>query len=272
MTATLSNDDFEFISGLLKTRSGLALTPDKGYLIDTRLGPIAKANGMADVRELIGKLRANPNAPIVYQVVESMTTNESMFFRDSKPFDQMTKVILPAMKEQGKKSLRIWSAACSTGQEAYSLAMLLKEESAKYPGLSAEIYATDLAEKVVQRAREGIYSQFEIQRGLPINLLMKYFVQRPNNNWEINAALKAMVKFTTGNLLLPYAALGRFDVIFCRNVLIYFDEKTKSDVIDRMAGILNPPGYLFLGGSESTHGLSSKFKIVPEHRGMFMLS
>ena len=272
MTLALSNDEFEFISGLLKQRSGLALTQDKGYLIDTRLGPIAKAHGMADVRELIGKLRTNPNAPIVYQVVESMTTNESMFFRDTKPFDQLTKVILPAMKEAGKRSIRIWSAACSTGQEAYSMAMVLKEEAAKYAGLQVEIYATDLAEKVVQRAREGIYSQFEIQRGLPINLLMKYFVQRPNNNWEINAELKGRVKFTTGNLLQPYGALGKFDIIFCRNVLIYFDEKTKSDVLDRMAQILNPPGYLFLGGSESTHGLTTKFKIVAEHRGMFSLA
>ncbi|MBX9849900.1 MAG: protein-glutamate O-methyltransferase CheR [Rhodocyclaceae bacterium] len=272
MTLALNTDEFEFIANLLKQRSGLALTADKGYLIDTRLGPIAKANGMADVRELIGRLRANPNAPIVYQVVESMTTNESMFFRDSKPFDQLVKVILPEMKARGKNSIRIWSAACSTGQEAYSIAMTLKEEAAKYPGFTAEIYGTDLAEKVVDRARTGIYSQFEIQRGLPISHLMKYFTQRPNNNWEINDGIKSMVKFTTGNLLTPYTAIGRFDIIFCRNVLIYFDEKTKSDVLDRMAAIMNPPGYLFLGGSETTHGLTSKYKIIEASRGMFMLS
>ena len=272
MTQALSNDEFEFISSLLKQRSGLALTPDKGYLIDTRLGPIAKANGMADVRELIGRLRLNPNAPIAYQVVESMTTNESMFFRDTKPFDQLVKVILPELKAKGKNSIRIWSAACSTGQEAYSIAMTLKEESFKYPGLTAEIYATDLAEKVVERARAGHYSQFEIQRGLPIAYLMKYFTQRPNNNWEINDAIKSMVKFTTGNLLLPYATIGRFDVIFCRNVLIYFDEKTKSDVLDRMAAVLNPPGYLYLGGSETTHGLTTKYRVMEEHRGLFMLA
>ena len=272
MSVALNNDEFEFISGLLKQRSGLALTPDKGYLIDTRLGPIAKANGLVDVRELIMKLRANPNAPIAYQVIEAMTTNESMFFRDTKPFDQLVKVILPQLKAKGCNSIRIWSAACSTGQEAYSIAMTLKEESSKYPGLKAEIYGTDLAEKVLERARAGIYSQFEIQRGLPINLLMKHFVQRPNNNWEISDALKSMVKFTTGNLLQPYAAIGRFDIIFCRNVLIYFDEKTKSDVLDRMAAILNPPGYLYLGGSETTHGLTTKYRVVEEHRGLFMLA
>ncbi len=272
MTLALSNDEFEFISGLLKQRSGLALTPDKGYLLDTRLSPIAKANGMADIRELIVKLRQNPNAPLAYQVIESMTTNESMFFRDTKPFDQLVKVILPELKAKGRNSIRIWSAACSTGQEGYSIAMAIKEEMPKYPGLSAEIYGTDLAEKVVERARSGMYSQFEIQRGLPIAYLMKYFTQRPNNNWEINDTIKSMVKFNTGNLLQPYLALGRFDIIFCRNVLIYFDEKTKGDVLDRMAGILNAPGYLYLGGSETTHGLTTKYKVIEAHRGLFQLA
>jgi chemotaxis protein methyltransferase CheR len=249
----------------------LALTKDKGYLLETRLTPLAKANGMADVHELIVKLRQNPNAPVGYQVIEAMTTNESMFFRDTKPFDQLVKYVLPDLKAKGRTSIRIWSAACSTGQEAYSIAMTLKEESAKYPGMRAEIYATDLAEKVLERGRAGVYSQFEIQRGLPITMLMKYFVQRPNNNWEISDALKQMVKFTAGNLLTPYTAMGKFDIIFCRNVLIYFDEKAKSDVIDRMAGILNVPGYLYLGGAETTHGLSTKFKIMDEHRGLFSL-
>lgn len=272
MTVTLSTDEFDFISGLLKQRSGLALTPDKGYLLDTRLTPIAKANGMADIRELISKLRGNPSAPLAYQVIESMTTNESMFFRDNKPFEQLTKVILPALKAKGNTLIRIWSAACSTGQEAYSIAMLLKEESAKYPNVKFEIYGTDLAEKVVEKARAGIFSQFEIQRGLPITLLMKYFAQRPNNNWEINDAIKSMVTFTTGNLLQPFTTVGRFDIIFCRNVLIYFDEKTKADVMTRLAGVMNPPGYMFLGTSETTHGLCPKFKIVEEHRGMFVLA
>ena len=271
MTLALTNDEFEFISGMLKQKSGLALTPDKGYLLETRLTPIAKANGLADIKALIVKLRANPTAPLAYQVIESMTTNESMFFRDTKPFDQLSKVILPDLKAKGKTQVRIWSAACSTGQEAYSTAITLKEESVKYPGMNFEIYGTDLAEKVLEKARAGIYSQFEVQRGLPITYLMKYFVQRPNNNWEISDAMKAMVRFAPGNLLTPYTA-GKFDIIFCRNVLIYFDEKTKSDVLDRMAAILNPPGYLFLGGSETVHGLSSKFKVSTEHRGLFSLA
>ena len=271
-TTALSNEEFDFIAGFLKQRSGLALTKDKMYLLETRLTPLAKSNGLADVRELIAKLRTNQNAPVVYQVIEAMTTNESMFFRDTKPFDQLVNVVLPDLKAKGRTNIRIWSAACSTGQEAYSIAMTLKEQSIKYPGLTAEIYATDLAEKVLERGRAGIYSQFEIQRGLPIAMLMKYFAQRPNNNWEINDALKSMVKFTAGNLLQPFSSMGKFDIIFCRNVLIYFDEKTKSDILDRMSALLNPPGYLFLGGSETTHGLTTKLKVLEDSRGMFQLA
>lgn len=270
-TTALSTEEFEFLAGFLKQRSGLALTADKGYLIETRLQPIAKAAGMGDVRALIGVLRSNPPAPLVTQIVEAMTTNESMFFRDTKPFDHLSKVILPAMKAAGRNNLRIWSAACSTGQEPYSIAMTLKEEAARYPGLTAEIYATDLADKVLDRSREAIYSQFEVQRGLPVTMLMKYFTQKPGNMWAVNDTIKSMVKFAPANLLAPFTALGRFDIIFCRNVLIYFDEKTKSDVMNRMAAIMNPPGYLFLGGSETTFGLTTKFQPMEQHRGLFTL-
>lgn len=271
MTAALSTDDFNFIAGLLKQRSGLALTPDKGYLIETRLQPVAKASGLNDVRELIGKLRASPPLTLVNLVVESMTTNESMFFRDMKPFDVLVKHLLPQLKAQNRMNLRIWSAACSTGQEPYSIAMALKEEAVRYPGLTFEIIATDLAGKVLDSSREGIYSQFEVQRGLPIQYLMKYFAQAPNNMWKIQDALKQNIKFQAGNLLESFSALGRFDIIFCRNVLIYFDDKTKAEVLERMAAQMNPPGFLFLGGAESTFGLTSKYTASVEHRGMFTL-
>ena len=272
MTLVLSNDEFNFIAGMLKQRSGLSLTPDKTYLLETRLQPLAKAAGLDDIPQLIKQLRANPSGGLTYQVIEAMTTNESMFFRDTKPFDHLTKIILPAMKAAGKNKIRIWSAACSTGQEPYSIAMVLKEEMAKYPSLVTEIYATDLAEKVLDRAREGIYSQFEVQRGLPITMLMKYFTQAPNNMWAINDTIKAMVKFTPGNLLTSFAAHGQFDIIFCRNVLIYFDAPTKGEVLNRLADTLNAPGYLFLGGAESTHGLSTKFKPYGDDRGLFTLA
>ena len=270
--AAFSKDEFDFISNMLKQKSGLTLTEDKGYLLETRLQPVARANGMQTANELIAKLRSNPPSALVYQVVESMTTNESMFFRDSKPFDTLKAHVLPALKAAGKTNVRIWSAACSTGQEPYSIAMTLKEEALKYPGMRFEILGTDLAEKVLERSRTGLYSQFEVQRGLPIMLLMKYFQQRPNNMWEINDELKNMVKFAPGNLLESYALMGRFDIIFCRNVLIYFDEKTKTDVLERMAGILNPPGYLFLGGAESTMNLTKKYTASVEYRGLFTLA
>jgi chemotaxis protein methyltransferase CheR len=272
MTLTLSNDEFSFIADLLKQRSGLALTLDKTYLLETRLQPLARLHGIRDVHQLIIQLRNSPDSPLAYQVVESMTTNESMFFRDTKPFDHLTKVILPAMKAAGRTSLRIWSAACSTGQEPYSIAMVLKEEAPKYPGLICEIYATDLAEKVIERSREGLYSQFEVQRGLPITMLMKYFTKQPNNMWAVSDALKGMIRFAPANLLMPFAPHGQFDIIFCRNVLIYFDAPTKSDVMDRLAAILKPPGYLFLGGAENVHGLTTKFKPLDDHRGLFTLT
>lgn len=272
MSNALTKDEFDFIAGLLKQRSGLSLTEDKGYLIETRLQPIAKSNGLADVRELIGKLRVNPPLALVNHVVESMTTNESMFFRDMKPFDLLIKHVLPQFKASGRTNIRIWSAACSTGQEPYSIAMAFKEEAAKYPGLTFEIIATDLAGKVLDRSREGIYSQFEVQRGLPIQYLMKYFTQAPGNMWKISDALKPNIKFQPGNLLESFTMLGKFDLVFCRNVLIYFDEKTKTDVLNRIAAQLNPPGYLFLGGAESTFGLTQKFAASAEHRGLFTLT
>jgi len=268
----LTKDEFEFISGMLKQRSGLTLTEDKGYLLETRLQPVARANGMQSCKELISRLRVNPPSQLVHQVVESMTTNESMFFRDTKPFDHLKNVVLPALKAAGKTSVRIWSAACSTGQEPYSIAMTLKEEGMKYAGMRFEIFATDLADKVLERSRSGIYSQFEVQRGLPIMLLMKYFQQRPNNMWEISDELKKMIQWAPANLLAGFAPLGRFDIIFVRNVLIYFDEKTKTDVLERMAAILNPPGYLFLGGAESTLNLTKKYNPSVENRGLFILA
>lgn len=270
--AALNPLDFEFLAGLLKQKSGLALTADKGYLIETRLQPVAKAHGLADIKALVTQLRTNPSGPVMAQVVESMTTNESMFFRDTKPFDQLKQVILPALKAAGKTHVRIWSAACSTGQEPYSIAMTLREEAAKYPGMHFEIYATDLAEKVLERCRAGTYSQFEVQRGLPIMMLMKYFEQRSGNMWEIKPELKNMVKFAPANLLAPYTLHGKFDIIFCRNVLIYFDEKTKTDVLGRMAAITNPPGYLFLGGAESTLGITTKYKLLEGQRGLYALA
>lgn len=273
MTATLRTDEFEFIAGFLKQRSGLALTQDKMYLVESRLQPIARAQGCKDLSELIARIRTNTaSTGLQAEVTEAMTTNESSFFRDTKPFEYFTGTVIPRLRESnpGLTALRVWSSACSTGQEPYSLAIAFKEAEAKLPNLRCEILGTDIADKVIERAVKGQYTQFEVQRGLPIQLLIKYFKQLPENNWELHETVKRMVTYRNVNLLAPFTGMGQFEVIFCRNVLIYFDEKTKADVMHRMADLLTPGGYLFLGSAESTFGLSARFAPVEGTNGLFM--
>lgn len=272
MTVVLRTEDFEFIANFLKQRSGLALTQEKMYLIESRLQPIARAQNCKDLAELIARLRTNAaSTALQTEIVEAMTTNESSFFRDTKPFDHFVKIVIPRLRESnpGLNTVRIWSAACSTGQEPYSLAMTFKEEETKLPGLRCDILATDIADKVIDRAVKGLYSQFEVQRGLPIQLLIKYFKQLPDNMWELHEPIRRMVRFRNVNLLAPLLGMGQFEIIFCRNVLIYFDEKTKSDVLDRMADLLVPGGFLFLGSAESVLGLTKRYKSVEGANGLF---
>ena len=264
--------DFQFIADWLKKRSGLALTEDKIYLLDSRLLPVARNHGCDSVTALIHLVRTSRNDAVLREVTEAMTTNESLFFRDSKPFDYLRQTILPAYKAAGgRSSTRIWSAACSTGQEPYSIAMSLLEEEAKMPGWKYEIVATDLAQKVLDRARAGIFSQFEVQRGLPIQMLIKYFAQLPANMWQIKEPLRAMVSYRMQNLLEGFAILGKFDIIFCRNVLIYFDEATKAQVVDSLANALLPGGYLALGCSEALMDKTQRFSAVTQCSGLYRL-
>lgn len=270
MTLTLRKDEFQFIADFLRNRSGLALTQDKMYLIETRLQPVVRSHNLKDIPELIAKVKAGTaSTGLTDEITEAMTTNESMFFRDAKPFEYLTKVMVPALKAQGRNHIRIWSAACSTGQEPYSMTMALLEQC---PGMQFEIMATDINERVLDRARSGMFTQFEIQRGLPITLLMKYFQQRSGNMWEISDQLKSAIRFQKVNLLDSYAALGKFDIIFCRNVLIYFDDAGKSQVLDKLSGILNDQGFLMLGAAETILSLSQKYKLMGEHRGLYTLA
>lgn len=270
----MTPQEFSFLSGLLYKRSGLSLTEDKGYLLETRLQPIARELGLVTVSDLISKLRITPSEELLRQVTEAMTTNESMFFRDNRPFEQLRTVLLPALKERHAvdKKIRIWSAACSNGQEPYSVAMTLLEEKVKMAGFSFEIVATDLDTQVLKKAEEGVYSQFEVQRGMPIQLLLKYFNKVDNNNWSVNNDVRSLVRFQQGNLLESFVNMGKFDIIMCRNVLIYFDEATKSNVMDRLSECLNPKGYLFLGAAETILGLTTRMRSVPDARGVFELS
>jgi len=209
----------------------------------------------------------------VRDIVEAMTTNESFFFRDIKPFDQFKTFVLPQLLRvrAATRSLRIWSAACSSGQEPYSLAMILTEMRAQLAGWRIEIVATDLSTEILDKAQAGLYTQFEVQRGLPIQLLVKYFKQS-GDRWQIDEAIRKMVQFRTFNLLDDMGPLGRFDVVFCRNVLIYFDQPTKSAVLGRVARQLAPDGYLYLGGAETVLGITDRFAPVPDNRGIYGLT
>ncbi len=243
--------EFQFCADLLKKRSGLALSPDKQYLMETRLLPIARQHGCEQVSGLIKLVRDNGKDSLLNEITEAMTTNESLFFRDAKPFEYLRQTLLPRYKELEKKHVRIWSAACSTGQEPYSIAMCLQEDASRMPGWRYDITGTDLARKVITKAKEGTYSQFEVQRGLPIQMLIKYFNQLPGTLWQVKDTVRQMVNYRTQNLLEDFSILGKFDIIFCRNVLIYFDEPTKATVIERLRGSLNPGGYLFIGSTET---------------------
>lgn len=266
-------NDFELISQLLKKRSGLVLSEDKAYLLESRLNPVARKWGLSGFDELAQEVRKKNDEKLLVDITEAMTTNESFFFRDQKPFDQFRDVVLPFLLENraAKKSIRIWCAAASSGQEPYTIAMLLKEAQAKLSGWRVEIIGTDISQEILDKAKEGVYSQFEVQRGLPINLLVKYFTQ-VEDRWQISDEIRKMVSYKKFNLLDSMAGMGQFDVIFCRNVLIYFDQPTKSQVLDQMAGLMANDGFLYLGGAETVLGISDRFLLIPGQRGIYGLS
>jgi chemotaxis protein methyltransferase CheR len=266
-------NDFEFIAQLLYQRSGLVITQEKAYLLESRLNPVARKWDLESFDALIAAVRSKKDERLLVDVTEAMTTNESFFFRDNRPFDQFKDIVLPHLLEAraARKQIRIWSAACSSGQEPYTLAMLLKEEAAKLAGWKIEIIATDLSTEILEKAKKGLYSQFEVQRGLPITLLMKHFTQE-GEKWQISEEIRRMVTYRPFNLLESPAQLGTFDVVFCRNVLIYFDQATKGQVLSRISQIMPADGYLYLGGAETVLGISDAFEVLPGQRGIYRLS
>jgi len=263
--------DFDYLRHLLRQRSGLVLSAEKQYLAESRLLPVARKHGLAGLTELVTKLKAANTAPLSVDVVEAMTTNESFFFRDKVPFEHFRDTIMPALMaaRAREKRLRIWCAACATGQEPYSLAMSLKGIGAALAGWRIEIVATDLSNECLEKAKAGIYSQFEVQRGLPIQQLVKFFSQ-VGDAWQIAQEIRAMVKFQPLNLLNDFSALGTFDVVFCRNVLIYFDQDTKIVVLNRIARQMPADGFLVLGAAETVVGLTGAFKPMADKRGLYV--
>jgi chemotaxis protein methyltransferase CheR len=263
--------DYDFLRRALKERSGLVLSADKQYLVESRLLPIARKAGFSNLSELVAALKRGDSDVLMTKVVEAMTTNETFFFRDKTPFENFRAEVLPALlaARSASRTIRIWCAAASTGQEPYSLAMALKEAEAEVAGWRIEIVATDLASVVLERAQAGVYSQFEVQRGLPIQLLIKYFA-KVGDTWRIAPEIRAMVKFRQLNLLADFSALGTFDVIFCRNVLIYFDQETKVSLLNRLSRITAGDGYLILGAAETVVGLTDSFRTMPDLRGIYV--
>lgn len=262
---------FDALCEYLHRSSGLVMEQSKKYLVESRVMPIVRREKLSGLDELVLLLQRGGSPKIAKDVIEAMTINETYFFRDKSPFDQFRSVMLPALiaARQNEKRLRLWSAAASTGQEAYSLAMILDEHAARMPGWKIEIIGTDLSDGVLEKARKGVYSQFEVQRGLPTPMLLRHFNQI-GDSWQISDAMRSKVTFRQMNLLSDYTALGRFDVIFCRNVLIYFDAARKTDILTRMSRILAPDGFLTLGASESLIGLKTDLVAHAEHRGIFM--
>lgn len=263
-------DDYAFMVTFLKERSGLVLSQDKAYLLENRLLPVARKNMMSSLDDLFRALRMLDDEDLIREVTEAMTTNESFFFRDVTPFEQFRNVVLPRFIEARArtKSLRIWCAAASTGQEPYTLAMILDEERDKLAGWQVKIIATDISTAALERARAGVYTQFEVQRGLPVHYLVKYFEQL-EGSWQIDSAMRHKIDYRTFNLLGDIGAIGPVDIIFCRNVLIYFDQETKGVILDAMSTLLPDDGVLYLGGAETVLGVSKSFKPASDLSGVY---
>jgi chemotaxis protein methyltransferase CheR len=262
--------EFDYVCRLVRDRSGVVLEAGKEYLVDARLTPVARQCELRSVSELVGKMRAAPDEGLAARVVEAMVTTETSFFRDLHPFESLRTAILPELifRRRDERRLSVWFAACSTGQEPYSFALLVREHFPELAGWRLDLLATDLSAEVLTRARAGRYSQIEVNRGLPAALLVKYFYQH-GATWELNEDVCRMVQFRELNLTRPWPVLPRMDLIFLRNVMIYFDADAKKSILGRVGRLLWPDGYLLLGGSETTLGLSESLRRVETIRGGF---
>lgn len=264
-SATRSVDDFEFVRRLVHDQSSIAIEDGKEYLVEARLGPLARKEGMASVAALIGHLRAGASH-LTTAVVEAMTTNETSFFRDVHPFDALRTQVIPWILEaNGGTALAMWSAAASTGQEAYSMALVVRQHFPQIPKVT--ILGTDLSQAVLDRARHGRFTQLEVNRGLPASVLVRYFEQ-DGLEWRLDESVRRMVTFRQVNIAQSLAGVPSMDVVFLRNVLIYFDAETKRSVLGEVARVLRPGGYLFLGGPETTYGIDPSYERVEVGRGV----
>jgi chemotaxis protein methyltransferase CheR len=263
----LSAAGFDWVRGLVRRESAIVLDSGKEYLVEARLTPMARRLGLPGVGELVDSVRTSPDAERIRRIVEALTTNETSWFRDVEPFTALTSAVLPALvpaRAPGER-LRIWSAACSTGQEPYTVAMLL-HDALPDAAHRVAITATDLSREMVERTRAGRFTQLEVNRGLPAAMLVRHFTQ-VDREWEISPALRSMVTPSQCNLAVPLPRMGPFDVVYLRNVLIYFDLPTKREILSRVRQVLRPDGWLFLGAAETTLGIDDRWSRTSVGRG-----
>ena len=266
----MTGPDFDHFCSLVKIRSGLTIGPEKTYLVQSRLEPVARTQGFGGVPALLSALRAGAAETLVRRCIEAMATHESLFFRDATPFQELASIVLPDLvrARAAENPLRIWCAACSSGQEPYSIAMLVQEQGHLLAGRRVEIVATDMAEGILDKARAGVFSDFEVRRGLSPERLQRWMTPH-GADWAVSPTLKAMVSFRRHNLLDGAAGLGVFDIVFCRNVLIYFDAPRKAQVLEQIAAVTAPDGALFLGSAETIIGLTNAFSLSVGARAVY---
>jgi chemotaxis protein methyltransferase CheR len=260
---SLDQGSFDYVRQLVRERAAIVLEDGKHYLVDSRLATLARREGMNDAQEVVNRLRAAPSGPLQRKVIEAMTTTETSFFRDGKPYDALRETVIPelARLRAQERRLRIWSCACSSGQEPYSLAMLLREHFPELASWDLRITATDLSTEMLARARAGRFSQLEVNRGLPAPLLIKYF-ERRGLDWDVRPELQKLLEFREFNLAGPWAGMAPMDVVMLRNVLIYFGVDTKRQILGKVRQVLRPGGLLFLGTAETTMNLDDGYELV----------
>lgn len=264
-TTSVNMGTFEFLCNFVREKSAIVLEPTKAYLVESRLNPVARDNGLSSLDDLVAALKKPTSRDLARQVIDAMTTNESSFFRDLQPFDALKTVIIPELIEKRSKerTLNIWSNACSSGQEVYSIAMLLRENFPALAGWKVRLLATDLSTAILKKAQEGIFNQTEVNRGLPMPMLLKYFTKN-GIQWQIKEDIRKSIEFREINLIESWpSTIPMMDIVFLRNVLIYFSPETKTAILNKVHRILRPDGCLFLGGAETTMNLDTQFVRTP---------
>jgi chemotaxis protein methyltransferase CheR len=267
---TISRAEFEYVQGLLHQRAGIVVEAGKEYLVESRLEPLARREGFQSLQDFIAILRARPFNTLHHKMVQAMTTNETFFFRDVRPFEVLRTKVIPDLmiRHAADRRLTFWCAASSTGQEPYSVAMLIHEHFSQLQGWNVRFIASDLSGDVLARAIRGCYTQLEVNRGLPAHYLVKYFTQR-GDEWQIRDDIRRMIEFRELNLAEAWSFLPQMDVIFMRNVLIYFNLDTKREILRKAAQLLNPAAYLMLGSAETTLNIADEFEPFWEGQGAF---